>query len=80
MSIISTVAIYVFASDILKLLGAEGNVLAKATDYIKIISIGAILQILGTGLIPIMRNYGGSFWSMFAMMGDLSQTSFLILY
>ena len=68
-SIISTIAIYFFASDILKLLGAEGNVLAKATDYIKIISIGAVLQILGTGLIPIMRNYGGSFWSMFAMMG-----------
>ena len=68
-SIISTIAIYVFASDILKLLGAEGDVLAKATDYIKIISLGAMLQILGTGLIPIMRNYGGSFWSMFAMMG-----------
>ena len=68
-SIISTIAIYVFASDILKLLGAEGDILANAADYIKIISIGAILQILGTGLIPIMRNYGGSFWSMFAMMG-----------
>ena len=68
-SIISTIAIYVFASDMLKLLGAEGDILANAADYIKIISIGAILQILGTGLIPIMRNYGGSFWSMFAMMG-----------
>lgn len=68
-SIISTITIYVFASDMLKLLGAEGNILANAADYIKIISIGAILQILGTGLIPIMRNYGGSFWSMFAMMG-----------
>ncbi len=68
-SIISTIAIYVFASDMLKLLGAEGDILANASDYIKIISIGAILQILGTGLIPIMRNYGGSFWSMFAMMG-----------
>lgn len=68
-SVIITFVIYFFASGILKLLGAEGVLLKNATEYIKIIAIGAILQILGTGLIPFIRNYGSSFWSMFAMMG-----------
>lgn len=68
-SIVVTVVIYFGASDMLGLLGAEGVILANAMDYIKIIALGAILQVLGTGLIPFMRNYGGSFWSMFAMMG-----------
>ena len=68
-SIVVTVIIYFEASDMLSLLGAEGVILDNATDYIKVIALGAILQVLGTGLIPFMRNYGGSFWSMFAMMG-----------
>lgn len=68
-SVLITFVIYFFASGILQLLGAEGVLLKNATDYIKIIAIGAILQILGTGLIPFIRNYGSSFWSMFAMMG-----------
>lgn len=68
-SIVVTVIIYFGASDMLSLLGAEGVILENAADYIKIIALGAILQVLGTGLIPFMRNYGGSFWSMFAMMG-----------
>ncbi len=68
-SVLITFVIYFFASGILQLLGAKGVLLKNATDYIKIIAIGAILQILGTGLIPFIRNYGSSFWSMFAMMG-----------
>ena len=68
-SIVVTVIIHFEASDMLSLLGAEGVILDNATDYIKVIALGAILQVLGTGLIPFMRNYGGSFWSMFAMMG-----------
>ena len=68
-SIVVTVIIYFEAPDMLSLLGAEGVILENAADYIKVIALGAILQVLGTGLIPFMRNYGGSFWSMFAMMG-----------
>ena len=51
------------------LLGADGIILTNATDYIKIIASGAILQILGTEMMPFIRNYGNSFWSMFAMVG-----------
>ena len=58
---------FFFASPILKLLGAQGSILMYATEYTKIIALGAGLQILGTGLVPFIRNYGGSFWAMFAM-------------
>lgn len=68
-SAVVTVGIYFGASNILKLLGAEGTILTFATEYIRLIALGAVLQILGTGLIPCMRNYGGSFWSMVAMVG-----------
>lgn len=68
-SAVVTVVIYLLSENILRLLGADGTILTYATDYIKIIALGAVLQILGTGLIPFMRNYGGSFWSMFAMVG-----------
>lgn len=68
-SAVITVVTYFLSSGILKLLGADGRILTLAIDYIKIIAFGAVLQILGTGLIPFMRNYGGSFWAMFAMMG-----------
>lgn len=68
-SAITTAVTYFFSSGILKLLGADGKILLFATDYIKIITLGATLQILGTGLIPFMRNYGSTFWSMFAMLG-----------
>lgn len=71
-SALLTAVIYFFASKILSLLGAEGVILANATDYIKIIALGAVLQILGTGLVPFIRNYGDSFWSMFAMMGGFA--------
>lgn len=68
-SAIITVVVYLLSENLLKLLGAQGQILIFATDYIKIIALGSILQIMGTGLIPMMRNYGGSFWSMFAMIG-----------
>lgn len=68
-SVIITAVIYFTSTDILRLLGADGDILKNAIDYIKIIALGAVLQILGTGMIPFIRNYGSSFWSMFAMVG-----------
>lgn len=67
-SIVVTGLIYFFSANLLKLLGAQGNILILGQDYIQIIALGAVLQILSTGLVPFMRNYGGAFWSMFAMM------------
>ncbi len=68
-SIIFTLLTYLSAHTILGLLGAEGQVLVYATQYIRIIALGAALQIIGTGLIPFIRNFGSSSFAMIAMLG-----------
>ena len=68
-SIIATAIVYFSAETVLKLLGADNIVLQYATNYIHIIAIGSIFQIVGTGMIPFIRNYGSSLWAMIAMMG-----------
>lgn len=71
-SVVATVIVYFSAENVLKLLGADHIILQYATDYIKIIAIGAVLQIIGTGMIPFIRNYGGSLWAMIAMIGGFA--------
>lgn len=53
---------------ILSALGASGELLTLGNEYIKVIALGTVLQVFGTGLVPFMRNYGGSFWAMVAMV------------
>lgn len=45
-------------SPFLVLLGAEGEVLGYAKDYSLIISLGAVFQVLGAGLVVLLRNEG----------------------
>ena len=66
--LVLTIIIYAFADNILRLLGAQNNILKHASEYIRTIAIGTILQVLGTGIIPYIRNYGGSVCAMTAMM------------
>ncbi len=54
---------------LLRLFGAEGEILRLGQEYIQIISWGASCQILSTGLIPLIRNYDGAFLAMAAMVG-----------
>lgn len=68
-SALLTVGTFAFARPLLGLLGAQDVTLEYAVQYIRIVALGAALQILGTGLVPFLRNYGGSFWAMVAMMG-----------
>lgn len=67
-SIILTVFVFFLNSPLLKLLGADGQLLFLGEKYIAIIALGAGLQIIGTGLIPFIRNHGGSFYAMFSMI------------
>ena len=67
-SIILSFILYFFAMPLLKTLGMQKELLRYGMDYIQIIALGALLQVLGTGLIPLMRNYGGSFMAMIAMV------------
>lgn len=67
-SIILTVSIFFLNSTLLRGLGASGQILSLGEEYIAIIALGAGLQIIGTGLVPFIRNHGGSFYAMFSMI------------
>ncbi|GFI61579.1 multidrug export protein MepA [Clostridiales bacterium] len=67
-SIVLTFSIFFLNSTLLRLLGANGSMLSLGEEYIAIIALGAGLQVIGTGLIPFIRNHGGSFYAMFAMI------------
>ena len=53
---------------LLRLLGAEGEILRLTAEYTRIIAIGTIFQILATGFIPFIRNMGGATFAMAAMI------------
>lgn len=67
-SIILTIVIFFLNSPLLRLLGADGALLALGEEYIAVIAIGASLQVIGTGLVPFIRNHGGSFYAMMSMI------------
>lgn len=67
-TVILTALFFFLSSPILRLLGASGNLLALAEEYTVIIALGTGLQIIGTGLVPFIRNLGGSFYAMIAMV------------
>ena len=53
---------------LLPVMGAQGAVLKEATTYATIIQLGALFQVMATGLTPILRNYGASILAMCAMI------------
>ncbi len=67
--IIFTILTFITARPALVLLGAEGVILTYATDYIRIMALGASMQIIGVGLIPFIRNFGSSSFAMHTMLG-----------
>ena len=71
-SVILTALILCWRNPMLKLLGASGAMLSLAEEYIVVVTIGSILQIFGTGLVPFIRNLGSSFYAMIAMMAGFA--------
>lgn len=67
-SVILTIVIFFLNSPLLRLLGADGALLALGEEYIAVIAIGAALQVISTGLVPFIRNHGGSFYAMMSMI------------
>lgn len=63
-----TILVLLFLTPILQSLGAEGELLLLGKDYLRIIVIGAVFQIFGTGLLPLIRNTGGATFAMATMM------------
>lgn len=52
----------------LRLFGAEGSIHTLGKEYLLCISCGAIFQVMATGLVPFLRNMGGSVAAMAAMI------------
>lgn len=67
-----TVGILLLNRPLLRVLGAKGVLLSLGEEYISIIALGAGLQILGTGLVPFIRNHGGSFYAMASMIAGFA--------
>ena len=66
--VILTVLVLLASPGLLQLFGASGELHALAQEYIRYIAFGAIFQVLGTGLVPFIRNMGGSVAAMTAMI------------
>ena len=68
LSILLTAVFFIFAEPLLRLLGATGTVLAMAAEYVRVIALGAVFQLLATGFVPFIRNMGGAAFAMIAMI------------
>lgn len=66
--IILSVVFFLLASPVMRLLGARNEMLDLSIKYVKVISLGALFQVLATGLVPVVRNLGGATFSMISMM------------
>ena len=55
-------------SDILVYLGAKGEVYQLAKEYVGVVALGAVFQILGSGFIPLLRNRNLGVQAMITMI------------
>ena len=67
-SLVSTLVFYLAAPAVLTALGASGQILELGISYLRIIVLGSVFQIFGTGLVPLIRNMGGAFYAMMIMV------------
>lgn len=72
-----TFLLLVFLHPLLRLLGAEGEILQLTAEYIQVIAIGTVFQLLATGFVPFIRNMGGSTFAMTAMIAGFLTNVFL---
>ena len=66
--ILLTVLCLILSPTLLGLFGAQGAIFDLGREYLLYISFGALFQVLGTGLVPLIRNMGGAVFAMGAMM------------
>lgn len=67
-SILYTILLYTFSESLLRLLGAEGEVLTQGKSYIDIIVLGSFFQIFSTAFVPLIRNLGGAYFATITMI------------
>lgn len=69
--IVLGMSLFIFRNEILILFKAEGDVLILAEKYIRVILYGTIFQMLGVGLIPLLKNSGKSGIAMIASITSI---------
>lgn len=63
-----TLTLFLLAEPILTLFGATGETLRMSAEYVRVIALGAIFQLLATGFVSFIRNMNGSTFAMVAMI------------
>lgn len=76
-SVLATILAFLLNGTLLRLLGADSELLALGEEYIAVIALGASTQVIGTGLVPFIRNQGGSFYAMVSMIAGFATNIFL---
>ena len=66
-SLMLTLILLFLGRPLLMLLGAKDALLPLAETYLKYILLGGMIQVFASGMVPLMRNRGASFYSMCAM-------------
>lgn len=76
-AIILTVLISIFKGSFLRFLGANETILPLAIDYIRILALGSIFQILTLGTNPLIRNIDEPIRAMLFIIAGLVLNMFL---
>lgn len=63
-----TIIMYVAYPHILVFFGASGELMTLGEEYIRWIIFGTAFQIIGSGLVPVVRNYDGAHIAMISMI------------
>ncbi|MBQ2795862.1 MAG: multidrug transporter MatE [Oscillospiraceae bacterium] len=71
-SLVLTTVCLLFTEELISLLGAEGRILEYGIPYIKVMAFGAIFQVFATGVVPIIRNNGGSAFATITMVSGFA--------
>ena len=70
-SIVVTILFLILLTPLLKLMGAEGELLRLSQIYGRVMLTGGVLQILSCGLTPLLRNDNRAVSAMMIMVGGL---------
>lgn len=79
-AILLTFFISIFKTNLLKFLGANTITLPLATDYIKILALGSVFQIIALGTNPLIRNINEPIKAMVFILAGLVLNLFLNNY
>jgi len=70
--IITSILMLIVDEPLLKLMGAQGKVLEYSVDYSNVVCIGAVFQIMGSGLVALLRNEQKTYLSMICCIVGLA--------